>query len=352
MSFFPLAIGRPKAFALDFSDMTVQLLEVHGHNHGLRATSQRHLNIPDGLIENGVILDQQAVAEILQKLVAESQPEPPKSKKVVAELPESQTFIHHFSIPIDTPKNEFQDAVLQQVGNTMPINLDEFAWDLQILHRSTTSIEVLFAAAPAEIAASYEQTLLLAGLELVVLEPESMALSRALISPDALKNGACVSVLDLGGRGSTLIFEDQAGLRLSVTRPEGGRSISQHIAKKLKVTEKAAEQRKCEKGLEDPELKPAIQEALAPIIEEFQAASEYYQQINGQPVSQLVLAGGTSRLKGLSEELQEKLGIPVGLGIPPIAIDGVDPQQLAVLSGLAMRASSLLPGINFIVPAG
>lgn len=351
MSFLSSVFGGPKAFALDCSDMAIQLLEVQGHGSNLHATSHRHITIPDGLISNGVIMDQKAVSEILQKLVAEASPEPPKSRKVVAELPESQTFMHHFSIASDTPKNDIQEAVLEQVAKTMPINLDSFAWDFQILSKTSTSIEILFAAAPAEIAASYEQTLMLAGLDLEVLEPESMALTRSLIHPDALKDGSCVSVIDIGGRGTSIILVDQNGLRLSVTRPEGGQSITQRIAKKLKLTEKEAERRKCEKGLSDVALRPAIIDALEPIVAELQRAREYYERMSGQPVNRLVLAGGSSRLRGIAEEFQNQLSLPTELGTPPIAIDRVDPQELAVVSGLAMRACTLVPGINFIVPA-
>lgn len=340
--------GRPKAFALHFSDTDMHLLELRGANHQATVTSCRRGEIPPGLIENGIILDQKALAELIQKTVTETQPKPPATKRVVAALPEAHAYSHHFSIPLETPKDDFQEEVLRQVQETMPLNLDEHAWDFQVLKKTDKVYEVLFSAAPADIAAAYEQTLLLAGLELTILEPESLSLMRALVRPPMLTEGAIV-IVDMGGRATTFLFIDQTGLALSIMHPHGGNDLTQVIAKKNKITEKTAEEHKREKGLADKSAGAAIRDALKPMQEEFTKARAHYQKISGRTVTQVLVTGGSSKLTGIAEEFQASWGLPASIAAPPLSIKGADPARIITVSGLAMRASGLLPGINFIV---
>ncbi len=349
MPLFSFFGGKPKAFAIDFSDIALQLLEVNGTGHNASVVSYKRLEIPDGIFEHGVIKDQAKAVEVIQKLVASATPKPPNTRNIVAELPESLTFLHHFSIPASTDKRDLSEAVLEQVAGSMPFNIDEYAWDFQILEKNGDSYEVLFAAARADVVATYEQTLALAGLELLALEPESLSIARALL-PQAQTKKSLVAFIDIGGKDTTIVFADTIGIRLSITRPEGGRFLTESIVKKLKINEKLAEQRKCAKGLKDKALIPAITDVLEPLIDEFKQALAYEQRVLNLPLGSIVLAGGGSRLIGLPEYLHEALSVPVQLGTSSIVIKNADPQELITISGLAERAHSLLTGINFIVP--
>jgi type IV pilus assembly protein PilM len=349
MSLFSLFGGKPKAFALDFSDMALQLLEISGTGHGASVLSYKRMEIPDGIFERGLIKDQAKAIEVIQKLVTSASPKPPNTRNVVAELPESLTFLHHFSIPVTTDKHDLSEAVQEQVAASMPFTIDEYAWDFQVLEKNTESYEILFAAARADIVATYEQTLTLAGLNLLALEPESLSIARALL-PQSLAKKSLVLFLDFGGKTTDIIFSDAAGIRLSISRPEGGRFLTETIVKKLKINDKLAEQRKCTKGLKDKALMPAITSVLDPLIEDIKQAIAYEQRVMKLPIDNIVLAGGGSRLPGLPEYLHAALTIPVQLGMPSLSIKNIEPQELITISGLAERAHSLLTGINFIVP--
>jgi Tfp pilus assembly PilM family ATPase len=312
MSWFGSLFSGSKAFALDLNDYVFQALSLKGSGVRSQATSFVRMDVPPGIVENGLIVDQAAAVEQLQKAVASAGPQPPKSRKVVAALADAHCLLHHFSVPNDQKPEQMQEIVLLEAERRMPIALDSYAWDYQLLTQGKDSYEVLFAAAPADMVAQYEQTFALAGFTLAVLEPEALSLSRALIRPNML-NEQSVAVLDLGERGGVILVVDATGLALSISL------------------------RKSETYVEDA-------------VKEFARARKFYEAKTGQTIGRVVTIGGKSHERGVQASLAKALGVSVEEPLLPIAVEGVGPEHLSTLTGLAMRATRLDPGINFIVP--
>lgn len=364
--------SRPKAFGLDLSDNTLHLLEVKGRNSE-DVTSSIHLELPSGLIADGNIMDQAALVEHIRTAYAEAQPHRPRTNHVVSALPETYIYTHHFRISRDVSKKDLLDAVYKQAEVTIPINLDEAAWDFEVLTETEEGKEVLFAAAPAEVVELYEQTLILAGFDLKILELESMALSRALtpLEPELLsplaKRGKellsplakggdrgvdeSVAILDIGGRVSNLVFLNASGIQLAVSSPVAGNALTEALSGEFKLKIDQAEKQKRSKGLTDPKLAKVISKTLKSLLNEFNEARTFCERKVNKKIKKVVLAGGSSALPGLTEELQKVLGIEVLLGAPPFQAASYAPYQIATVSGLALRARDLSPGINFIASA-
>lgn len=344
----PIVRGSP-ALALDVSDTSAQIIEVaRGPLAEVRSFVRRDL--PPGIMEDGRILDQAALADALRQAV-ESAPQKPRTANVIAELPESQTLIHHFSVGRDVGVKDLPEYLLARAGETLPVNLNEYAWDYQILSKKGESYEIVFAAAPADVVVAYEHTLTLAGLKLAILELESAALARAVVKPESVSGESAAAVIDVGGRTTTFAFADKAGLQLSVSLPVAGDAFTAAIAKKLKMKTDAAEERKRKEGFRNKDAAEALREAIAPLADEYARAAGWYERTKGRKVGRAFLAGGSSALPGFLEELAARLGVPIEFGRPPFKVAGLEPHQIAVVSGLAMRAKKLSPGMNFVVPS-
>lgn len=336
-----------KAFAIDISDDGIQVLETAGLTKSI--ASFAHAELPPGIMQDGRIVDQEKLAAAIRETVARAAPRPPKMTCVVAELPESQTYLHHITLEAGVEQKDLADIVMARAEEAIPLDLEASAWDYQILTRTKESLEIMFAAAPAEIVESYEQTLALAGLDLKVLELESLALTRAVLDPTKLAAGTAAVVIDIGGRFTTIAIVDAQGLQLSATMHVAGESFTEAISKKMKSKPEEAEALKREQGFGDATAGDAMRKPLKEIAEEVAAASAYYTRTKNRQVGQAYLAGGSSALPGLDAEMSAMLGIPVALGTPPFSVDGLQPHQIAVVAGLALRARKLSPGINFIV---
>ncbi len=348
MSMWPFS-SQPKAFAIDFSDSTLRVLEVRNSSRPLKVNSFLKIGIPEGTIEDGIINNQQVVADILAEKLANAKPRPPRSRRVAAELPESQIFLHHFQLPKELSGEDLEEALVQQVNQTMPIELENMAWDFQLLRSSDEGHNILFAAAPAEIVESYEHTLALAGLELVSLEPESLALMRAVIDQKTAAPDELVLLIDIGGRSTSLVFVLNGEIHLSVSCAAGGNLLTERIATGLKIKAEEAEELKISEGLKEKKLLPIVTEVFQPVVDEVAKASAYLQGLIGKKPAMVLLAGGTSQLVGLDQQLQAALGLPVKLAQPPLEMNERTGQlELCTVSGLAMRAVTLHRGINFV----
>lgn len=344
--------GGAKACAVDFEDDRLLLVEAAMRGTLVTPRAISSVTLLSGLLENGIILDQKATSDALHLAYQKGSPHPFTTKDVIAELPDVHIFMRHLTIPIPADEKALEADVLAQARLSIPIELEENAWDFQVLAKNETSYEILFAAAPAEIVRMYEETVALAGLRLVALEPESISIARAVIRAEDLGARKGVVLLDLGGRGSTISFVDAGGIRLTISRPEGGRMITEALMKKGKLMEEKAEKKKRDKGMEDPQVATVVQMVLAPLIEEFQKAKSFYEQTTQNTVEKILCIGGTGRLTGILPFLTETLACPVESGAPrlSITIDGLEPERSASVIGLAMRAARLLPGLSFIVP--
>ncbi|MBU1032775.1 pilus assembly protein PilM [Patescibacteria group bacterium] len=339
--------GKPKAFGLDLSDNALYLMEVKGESAS-SVTSAAHFELPKGLVEDGKVLDQEQLVDYLRNAVAESQPLAPSSNNVVLGLPESQTYIGHFRISKEISKKELLDEVYAEAGDNMPIDLENAAWDYEILATTEDAHEILFAAASAEVVEDYEHAMNLAGLDLKVLEPEALALSRSLIKPSDLEADQGVAILDIGARTSNLQFLDKMGLQLSLSVRVAGNDFTAAIAKHLKIKVDQAEIAKRSKGFGDAKIAATLNTIMLPLVNEFVEARNFYEAKVIRKVTDVILVGGSSAMPGIDQELQNLLRIPVSLGVPPFSFTDLQSHQIAAVSGLAMRGRILSSGINFI----
>lgn len=349
MSFLSSILRQPQGFALDFADGAIHLLEVKGKG-ARNVTAWANAEIPPGVMEDGLILDPPACAEAIRQAYASTLPHPPRTRNVVAELPESQTYLAHFILDRSLRKKALEEAAFQQGERTIPVDFEEYVWDYQVLQTSSTMHEILFAAAPRALVRAYEQTLELAGLKLQVLELESLALTRALVEPSALEGDSAVVVLDIGGRTTLMALLDAAGLRFSLTLPIAGQALTRAIAESLDLSEEEAEKLKIKRGFSDKAAAHALRTALQPVEEELQRMCAEYTLGYGRKAQKVILAGGSSALPGLERELGDKIGLPVACGTVPYTVKGVKPSQMAVVSGLAARAARSAEGLNFLLP--
>ncbi len=344
MSILKTLLGTPQAFALDISDTDIQILEVKGRKNGaVRAFSRTDL--AEGVVKEGIILDQAKLAEAIRAAVDACRPNKPSTKKIVACLPDSKSVTHLFEFDTVNEKN-LRDTVQQLAAVTIPFKLEDMAWNFTVRSRSNERTSVMFAAAKKELVQTYEHTCTLAGLDLSILEPESLSLSRAVVDRIKLKPNELISVIDIGGRSTIIAFIGRLGMRLTVDSPIAGQALTEAIAAANKVDAATAEKIKREKGFSDASTAEVMRAALKPLIEEFQRAKNHLLRHNDVALTRVFLAGGSSAMPGLVEELKTLLGIETALAVPPFTISGFSPNQLAVVCGLAIRAKKLPPGVN------
>lgn len=351
----------PGAFGLDIGDLSIKLMQIE-NRHTLkgvpyfRIKELRSVALPPGIIVNGEIQQPEiARKKILILLGKEGTHKPIRSNWVVADLPESKTFLK--LIAIDTPVSDLvSEDVEYQAKKHLPYDLEETYLDWQPIQTEdlpANQTQVLIAAVPKVIADSYTYLLEAAGLSLIALEVEAFSIARSMITSAKDYTGEARAILDLGATRSSLIIFDKGSIQFSTSINFSSELMTTAISQMLKITHEAAENVKIETGAfqtkQHPKYLKVVDELISMLVGEIQRSLNFYKDhfTDTNPVTHITLCGGLARLKNLDSILTHKLRVTAAPGnawknlfnrpVSPKEKD--DGLVLPSVIGLALRAA-------------
>lgn len=337
------SFSRKPAFGLDLSDASFKLVQIKNRGGKLYLSSFIKEDIPSGWIGEGEIKKPEELAALVKKIIKKAKGEAIQTKRVVCNLPEEKVFIRVIQMP-RMKKEEMDKAIRWEAEAHIPLGINEVYLDWQIVGpsvRDSRNYEVLLAAAPKKIVENYLVFLKASGLEPIALEPESVAVTRSLLSSDDLKPAI---IVDLGTTGTNfVIFSDQS-IRFTSHIHISGQFFNRAIMKELAVDEKEANQLKIKIGLDKTKGKGLVYKALEPIVNQLAEQIRDYiifyqnqvakvQEANGKIV-QILLCGGDSLLSNLPAFLSQRLNLSVRVADPLVNLTVSDKKQLIYGKGL------------------
>ena len=356
---FMFGLFQKSAFGLDISDTSLEMVEFRKKGGKVVLSAVGRMILSKGVIEDGKILDEQKLAAAIRDLCAKTQPQKISTKLVIASLPESKIFTHHFKLPVTIQANDLAGALKFEAEGVVPASQDELLFDYKIIKKDAGKQEILYVAAFKNIAESYARTLRLAGLEPLVLDAEALSIARSLIK--VYNKDEAVLIIDIGAKETALSIFDQDGIRFSRDLPTAGDFFTKIIAAKLKMSWDQAENMKITCGLdldcEDGRILLVLQQSLEKISQEIIKGIRYYENEIGRKVAKGLLVGGSANLTGFAEYFQDNLMIPCEWGRPWIVSDQSPISSTLLLTnaiGLALRGVESNPakaGIN-LLPIG
>ena len=269
---------------------------------------------PKGLVSDSP-LDQEAVAEAIKKLLADTKI---SVKKVNSALPDSKVFSRVIELPLLSEK-ELEGALKWEAEQYIPFPLEEVNLDFSILEQDekTKKMQVLIVAAPIRLIEKHINILKLAGLSLLSLETEIIAVSRAI--SNQISKDKIVMVINLGGSATNFSILKRGVFSFVGSISSGGEALTRVIAQELGFDVEQAEEYKKTYGLEAEELEGKILSAVQPmmgkIIQEIKKALSFYQTKHpSDRINSLIITGGTARLPGIAPYLTQNLGIETQIG--------------------------------------
>jgi type IV pilus assembly protein PilM len=232
-------------------------------------------------------------------------------------------------------ENELAQAVPWEAEQFIPMPLSEVTLDWQIVKpaavgKEMEKMKIFIVAAPTVLIKKYIDIAEMAGLNVAAIESESLALARALqtaSSPFSI-------LVNFGAKSTDLTIA--AGQKILLTRSisTAGEALTRAIATNLVLEPGQAEEYKKAYGLEEKEAEGKIRKALLPVLDvlanEIQKTILAWKEKENQPLSGLILAGGSAGLAQIGLYLASKLGLEVQTADPFSSLT-VDPNFIAKL---------------------
>lgn len=321
------AIGpfiRVPVVGFDISDRTVKYLQLSPYGK-LDFNFFGEFTIPEGIIVNGEILQEEKLVEVLKEWL-DRDGRSIRSSAVTMSLPEEKSFLRVVQLPT-IQKSEISKAIRWEIESNIPLPVDQLAYDYEIvepLEDHLDHIDVLLVAFPKNVVESYTRIIMKCGFHPLALEHESQAIVRAIIGD--LRERRTSIIVDMGRTRTSFIIFAGGSIRFTTTIELGGWIFENNIMKELGVNGEEALAIKKEVGLDRRKYDGKLFSVLAPPIsvlaDELKRAIRYY--VNhpmhrhgaNQEIDVVILIGGDANLHGLDTYLASALKIPVVRGNP------------------------------------
>lgn len=340
---------------MDISDLSLKVVKLKKKGKFLSLASWGELEIKPGIIEQGEVRDENALAERIKESLNKLKGEKLKTNHVIASLPEKKAFLQVIQMP-KMETEELKKAVPFEAENYVPMPIENVYLDFQKVlpvrsqsNHPADHLDILIAAFPKESINFYVYSLKKAGLIPKAIEIESQSISRALIKNELSPSPKFI--IDFGRSRTGFIIFSGYSLRFTASVPISSHDLTEAISRSLKTDLAEAEKLKIKYGLEVIKKTRAtkkIFEAMTPIlrdlVEQIKRYINYYQthasrehlSSNNREIEKIILCGRGANLKGLTDFLSAELKIPAELGNPWV---NILPEPLKEVPALSLEES-------------
>jgi type IV pilus assembly protein PilM len=318
--------------------------------------------LPLGAVRDGEVIDSDAVAVAIKQLWVQAKF---SSKKVVVGVANQKVVVRQVDLPW-LPVNELRKSLSFQVQDFIPMPVEQAILDFHALEEFTNDqggrmLRVLLVAAARDMVGSAMDAVTKAGLEPSMVDLNSFAVLRSLVSGGSgIGSLEAEALVDVGASVTNIVVHQGGVPRFVRILLMGGADITDAVAERLGVPMDQAESVKQGSGLalipgqggESHPASRAIEQTGSAFVEEVRGSLDYYlAQPGASRIGRVVLSGGGSRLSGLVERLSAATRLPVEVARPMSALKlgktGLTEDQLAYVEpmvtvpvGLAMGVAS------------
>lgn len=309
-------------------------------------------------VGQAVRLPEDKIVEALNDIIKESNA---KSRTASVSIPLKSSFVTVMDLP-DVPEGKLDEIVKLEARRYVPVAMSEVLLDWWMIPKSLEEKEmiekekdekekknskrILLVAIHKDTVNSYKEIFSKARIEIVSFEIEIFSMIRAC----AGRTNQPVVVIDFGALSTKIVIVDYGIIRLSHSINKGSQDLTVMISRSFGIDFSKAEEIKREIGLssmpEYKELLSIMEPELDYILAEINMIIKDYQKKYNRAVSKVIMIGGGSLLKGLTDFSVKRLNVEVNLANPfakveyPIFLNDVLKEvgaSFAISLGLAIR---------------
>lgn len=309
-----LMTGITDFFGLDIGTTAVRVVQLRNSNKQRALLRYGHAPIDVKTASSDSAADQAKLNEAIINLVNATGI---STRNVAVGVPSKRTF----SAVIDFPKlapAELKKTIEYQAESHIPQPLSEVKLDWAVVGDSPEGpdkVEVLLSTTPNEFAEARLGALESAGFNVIALEPDPLALVRALVPAGTMNP---IMILDVGNQEADLVIMFGGTPRLIRSIPTGGQAFVKAAMQNLNVDENQAQQFVYKFGLSQNKLEGQVFKALESTVDslilEVEKSVKFFKTRYKVDLEKIVVTGGASTLPEFPLFLANKTGIAVEIG--------------------------------------
>lgn len=348
-----MLFSKKKSVAgLDVGSSSIKVIELEGKMNSLNLVSVGFENLPGDTVVDGQIMELNTVSEAIQNICTNHQI---KANQVVTGVSGHSVIIKNIVLP-PMSREELEESIDWHAEEHIPYDLADVNLDYQVTAESPEATHVLIAACKRERIDNIKQAIQLSGKQPVVIDVDTFALQNCYEVNYQPQPTDVVTLLNIGA--STMNINIVQGTRSLFTRDitVGGSQFTDVLQRSLGISFQHAEALKrgvndAMSGVEEKSIEPLMDNVMETVALEIQKTFDFYRATaddGGVAVQKILISGGGSKLENLSQQLSQRLELPVEVLDPfrQIKVDTrkFDPDylseimpEMAVAVGLALR---------------
>ncbi len=310
-----LLSGVNDFFGLDIGTTAVRIVQLRGTGNVKSLVKYGYAPIDSKIVLSDANADQQKVVSVVRELLSQSGI---TTRNVAVGIPSQRVFTT--LVDVDRlSQDELAGTIKYQADALIPTPLAESKIDWALLGDSPKDpgkVELLLSSVPNEFIEGRLELLESIGLEVIAFEPDNLAVTRALVQPEAT---APHMVVDIGHKSTDLVITMNGAPRLTRSIPTGSEAIVKAAMQNLNIDVKQAEQFVFKFGVSKDKLEGQIYGAIIGTIDiltsELEKSIKFFQtRYQNTAIERIILTGGASSLPEFPLYIANKFGLSVEIG--------------------------------------
>jgi type IV pilus assembly protein PilM len=280
-------------------------------NYGMLETRGHLERINDSIQTSSLEIMDSETAELLSTLLDKMKT---STKEVYASLPSFSVFTSLLELP-DMAIEETAQAMQYQAKALVPMPINEVSIDWMQVERYKNNEgrsvqKIVLMAVPKRQIEKYQKIFRQAGLNLKVLELETVSLARILTRGDP----TLTLIVDIGARSTAFSVARNGMMVHSGQADFASSSLTHALSRGLSISVLRAEELKKQKGLlgtgGEYEVSTLMLPYLDVIINEARRVIEGYEKSHQEKIDRIILSGGGASLLGIEKYITNNLKLP------------------------------------------
>lgn len=335
--------GVGEFFALDIGTSALRLIQLDGDTQkGFALTHYAYVPVDPAVVQD---TSDAGVKRMGETVLGAMKQAGIKTKNIALGLPAGKTYTAVIEVPNQTEK-ELKKTIKYELDQYIPMAVDEAEVDYTILGVSPNDpnkAEVLISSTARDYAEERMEMIEKLGLNVIVQEPEPIAMARSL-APVGSQDARII--VDLGETSTDLVVVYKGAPRLVRSIPGGLHALVKTVSTTLNVREDQARRFILKFGLAQDKLEGQVFKALDGDLDNFsqelmKSVRFFQNKYVGAPVLGIVLSGFAGVIPFIAEYIEVKTSIQTIQGNPWQLVQ-VTPEQQQALMGVASEFSVVI----------